>query len=64
MAIQLRVSPETPSEPFSVYNIVYDPIIPRRVYKNCPIIVSKKVTSADLVELEMVDFDVILGMDS
>ncbi|KAH0709559.1 hypothetical protein KY284_010986 [Solanum tuberosum] len=35
----------------------------RRVYRNCPVIVSQKVTSADLVELEMVDFDVILGMD-
>ena len=25
--------------------------------------VSQKVTSADLVELDMIDFDVILGMD-
>ena len=31
--------------------------------QNCPVIVSQKVTSADLVALEMVEFDVILGMD-
>ena len=37
--------------------------ITRRIYKNCPVTISQKVTSADLVELEMVDFNVILGMD-
>ena len=53
--MQISVTPETLSEPFS--------IIARRVYKNCPLIVSQKVTSTDLVDLEMVDFDVILGMN-
>ena len=38
-------------------------LIARKVYKNYPIIVSQKVISTDLVELEMVDFDVILGID-
>ena len=37
-----------------------DPIITRRVYRNFPVIVSQKFTSA--VGLEMLDFDVILGM--
>ena len=35
----------------------------RRVYKNHPVTVSQELTSADLVELEMVDFDIILCMD-
>ena len=48
---------------FSVSTPVGDQVIARRVYRNCPVIVSQNVTSADLVELEMVDFDVILGMD-
>ncbi|KAH0721575.1 hypothetical protein KY285_005148 [Solanum tuberosum] len=63
IAVKFDVSPETLSEPFSVSTPVGDRVIARRVYKNCPITVSQKVTSADLVELEMVDFDVILGMD-
>ncbi|KAH0719580.1 hypothetical protein KY285_015611 [Solanum tuberosum] len=54
---------ETLSEPFSISTPVGDPVIARRVYKNCPVTVSQKVTSAHLVELEMVDFDIILGMD-
>ena len=60
--VQFNVSPETLSEPFSVSTPVCDPIIARRLYKNCHVTVSQKVTSVDLVELEMVDFDVILGM--
>ena len=51
------------SEPFSVSTLVGDPVIARRLYRNYPVIVSQKVTSADLVELEMVEFDIILGMD-
>ncbi|KAH0637947.1 hypothetical protein KY290_036496 [Solanum tuberosum] len=63
IAVQFSVSPETLSEPFSVSTPVGDLVIARRVYRNCPVTVSQKVTSADLVELEMVEFDVILGMD-
>ena len=62
IAIQFN-GPETLSEPFSVSTPVGDPIIPRWVYKSYPIIVSQKVTSADLVELEMVDFHDIQGTD-
>ena len=63
IAIQSSFTPETLSEPFSVSTPVGDPIIARQVYRNCPVKVSQKVTSAYLVELEMVEFDVILGMD-
>ena len=55
---------ETHSEPISVSTPVGDPVIARQVYRNCPVIVSQKVTLADLVQLEMVDFDVIVGMVS
>ncbi|KAH0722549.1 hypothetical protein KY290_006570 [Solanum tuberosum] len=46
------VRPETLSEPFSISTPIGDPVIARWVYKNCPITVSQKVTSANLVELE------------
>ena len=38
-------------------------IVARQVYRNCLVIISPKVTIVDLVELEMMDFDVILDMD-
>ena len=63
IAVQFNVISETSSEPFSVSTPVGYLVIARRVYTNCPVIVSQKVTSADQVDLEMVDFDVILGME-
>ena len=35
----------------------------KRVYKSRPISLSNKVTSFDFVELDMLEFDVILGMN-
>ena len=32
-------------------------------FRSCPISLSNRVTWMDLVELDMVDFDVILGID-
>ena len=52
IAFQFSVSVETLSEPFLISSLVSDPFITRWVYKNCPVIVSKKVTSADLVDLK------------
>ena len=51
ITVQCNASPETLSEPFSVSTPVGDPIIARRVYRNCSVTVSQKVTSANLVEL-------------
>ncbi|KAH0652537.1 hypothetical protein KY289_030215 [Solanum tuberosum] len=41
----------------------FDIIPEERVYRDCPISVNHKGTMTDLIELDMVDFDVILGMD-
>ena len=32
-------------------------------YQNCPISFPNRVSYVDLVELDMLDFDIILGMD-
>ncbi|KAF3626409.1 pEARLI1-like lipid transfer protein 2 [Capsicum annuum] len=56
-------SPEILVEPFSVSTLVGKTIIARWVYRNCPIMIFQKVTSEDLVKLEMNNFDVILDMD-
>ena len=39
---------------------VGESVVAKRVYRNCPIMFPNRIT---YVELEMVDFDVILGMD-
>ena len=51
------------SESFSVSTLVSDLVIDKREYRNFPITVSEKVISANLVKLEMVYFDVLIGMD-
>ncbi|WMV44903.1 hypothetical protein MTR67_038288 [Solanum verrucosum] len=63
VAMNFDVIPEQLSEPFSVSTPVGESILAERVYRDCPISVNHKSTMADLAELDMVDFDVILGMD-
>ncbi|WMV30450.1 hypothetical protein MTR67_023835 [Solanum verrucosum] len=63
VAINFDVIPEQLSEAFSVSTPVGESILAKRVYRDCPVSVNHKSTMADLVELDMVDFDVILGMD-
>ena len=48
---------------FSISTSVGDPGIFRRVYKGCVISFYGRDTLVDLIELDMVYFDVILGMD-
>ncbi|XP_070046620.1 uncharacterized protein [Nicotiana tomentosiformis] len=50
-------------KPFEVSTPVGDSIIAKRVYKGCIIVAHSRSTVADLIELDMVEFDVIMGMD-
>ena len=43
--------------------LVGESVIAKRVYKNRPISFANRVSNVDLVELHMLDFDIILGMD-
>ncbi|XP_069150141.1 uncharacterized protein [Solanum lycopersicum] len=38
-------------------------VVAKRLYQNCPISLPNRVSYVDLVELDMLDFDIILGMD-
>ncbi|XP_070032415.1 uncharacterized protein [Nicotiana tomentosiformis] len=60
---KFSIVPEILSDPFVVYTPVGEPIIARRVYRGCTVTVCSRRTSTDLVELEMMDFDAIRGMD-
>jgi len=61
--MKFEILPDVLEEPFSVSTPVGDSIVAKRVYRSCPISLSHKVTLVDLVELYMLDFDMILGMD-
>ncbi|KAF3673440.1 hypothetical protein FXO38_05610 [Capsicum annuum] len=63
IVVDFGVIPKILANPFSVSTPVGKSIIARWVYRNFPVMVSQKVTSVDLVELEMTNFDVILDMD-
>ena len=63
VARRFDVLPNVFIEPFSFTTLVGDSIVARRVFRSCPISLTNRVTWVDLVEFDMVDFDVILGMD-
>ncbi|KAH0765418.1 hypothetical protein KY285_001289 [Solanum tuberosum] len=63
VAMNLDVLPEKLYEPCSVSTPIGESILAERVNHDCTISVNHNNTMVDLVELEMVDFDVILGMD-
>ena len=50
-------------KPFEVSTPIGESIISRRVYRNCIVTFCGRDTLADLVDLDMVAFDVILAMD-
>ncbi|XP_070005951.1 uncharacterized protein [Nicotiana sylvestris] len=63
VAMEFGIEPEQRHEPFSVSTLVGESILAARVYRSCIVMVRCRDTMADLIELGMVDFDVIMGMD-
>ncbi|XP_070004110.1 uncharacterized protein [Nicotiana sylvestris] len=63
IAKKFGIEPEKLCEPIEVSTPVGESVIARCIYRGCPVKVHHRLTAADLVELEMVDFDVIMGMD-
>ncbi|XP_070017454.1 uncharacterized protein [Nicotiana sylvestris] len=54
--------PEILSDPFVVSTPIEESITARRVNRGCTVKVCSRQTSVDLVELEMINFDIIMGM--
>ncbi|XP_015057648.1 uncharacterized protein LOC107003914 [Solanum pennellii] len=63
VANKFEILPEKFCEPFGVSTLVGQSILEEKVYRDCPISINHKNNMADLVEVDMVDFDVILNMD-
>ena len=63
IAGKLCIVAESLDRPFIVSTPVGESIVARGVYRGCTVEIIDRQTFVDLVELEMVDFDVIMGMD-
>ena len=63
VAKRFDVSPDVLLGAFSVSNPIGESIVANRVYRNFHVSLSHRVTYVDLVELEMLNFNVIIGMD-
>ncbi|XP_070019964.1 uncharacterized protein [Nicotiana sylvestris] len=57
------IEPDQLHEPFLVSTLVGESITAARVYRGCVVTVGGRDTAVDLIELGMVDFDVLMGMD-
>ena len=54
--------PDILNEPIIVTTLIGESVVTKRVYRNRPIMFPNRFTHVELVELDMVDFEVILGM--
>ncbi|KAF3679324.1 hypothetical protein FXO37_03928 [Capsicum annuum] len=63
VAVNFEIDFKIIPQPFLISTLVGESIVAKQVYKKYPITVLYKVMLADLIELDMVDFDIILGMD-
>ncbi|XP_070034721.1 uncharacterized protein [Nicotiana tomentosiformis] len=62
VAMEFGIEQEQLHEPFSVSTLVGESIVAVRIYRDCVVTVRGRDTMADLRELRMIDFDVIMGM--
>lgn len=63
VAINLKVIPDNHSEPFNVSKHVGETIRSKRVQCDCAIFFNHNSSMTNLVELNIVDFDIILVID-
>lgn len=63
MDVCFGLGPECIPDPFSISTLVGDFVVSWRVYRGFVVSVAGRETLVDLIELDMVDFDVILGME-
>ncbi|XP_070036558.1 uncharacterized protein [Nicotiana tomentosiformis] len=63
VALEFGIEPEQHHEQFFISTQVGESIMAARVCRDCVVMVRCRDTMADLIELGMVDFDVIMGMD-
>ncbi|XP_070017120.1 uncharacterized protein [Nicotiana sylvestris] len=63
IAGKLDMRSELLPQSVEVSTLFGDSIVANHVYRGCTVLINDRPTSVDLVELVMLDFDVIMGMD-
>ncbi|XP_070046271.1 uncharacterized protein [Nicotiana tomentosiformis] len=63
VAMEFGIELEQHHEPFFVSTPVGESILVARLYRDCVVTLRGRDTVADLIELRMVNFDVMMGMD-
>lgn len=63
VAVNFEINSKKIPEPFLICTVVGESDIAKKIYKRCPITVLHKIMLEDLIELDMVDFVLILSMD-
>ena len=63
VAKKFDILPDILHEPFIVSTPVDESVTAEKVNRNCPIMLPNRVSYVDLRELDMLDFDIIFGMD-
>ena len=63
VAKKIDILPNILHEPLIVSTPVGESVVAKRVYKNYPIMLPNRVLYVELIELNMLDFNIILGMD-
>ena len=63
VAKKFHTEPDILCEPFVVNTLVGESIVAKRVDQNCLILLANRFSYVEPVELDMVDFDVLLDMD-
>lgn len=63
LATTFYMNSESLLEPFSIYSLIGELVITQRFYRSCLLLMLYKVIPEDLIELDIIDFDVIHWMD-
>ena len=63
VAKKFDVLPDILHEPFIESALVGESVVSKRVYRKGPISLPNRISYVDVVELRMLDFNIILGMD-
>lgn len=63
VAMYFGFGPKHTSDPFFVSTPVGDFVVSRKVYRGCVVYICGRETLVDLIELDMLDFDIILRID-
>lgn len=63
MATRFEIHPEYFLEPFFVSILISESVLAERIYRDYVVSFNYRDTLANFIELEMIDFDMIFGID-